>query len=93
MCEGLDTKVINGKLTKCDRCGGELTYKGLGEYYCTDCEKTIYDDYGTVRVYLEEHPWATIADISFDTGVPKSRIREFVAQDKFVECSRRYIDA
>ncbi|MCR4891503.1 MAG: flagellar protein [Lachnospiraceae bacterium] len=53
----------------CDRCGGPLTFRGLGEYRCDLCRNVMYDDYGKVRKYLDQYPGATIFDTSRATGV------------------------
>lgn len=52
----------------CPECGGEMVYKGVGEYQCEQCKAVVYDDYGKVRLYVEQHPGATIADTEAATG-------------------------
>ncbi len=89
MRDGLD--VLEEKLSKCTVCGTILTYRGLGEYYCPGCDKVFYDEYGTVRNYVESHPGATINEVSATTGVSRAMIRRLIEQDKFVENATRAI--
>ena len=78
-------RTITGKPSCCDICGGTLEYKGLGEYYCSNCDHKLYDDYGKVRNFVDDNPTAMIKEIAAATGVSKNRIREFVDQDRFIE--------
>ncbi len=80
----LDRMISDVKLKTCPECGHTIDYKGLGEYFCRTCDKTVYDDYGKVRHFLEEYPGATVLQISQATGVDKAKIRHMVDQDKFV---------
>ena len=82
MDRGLITEYDINKPNKCDACEGTLSYKGLGEYRCDDCRNVMYDDYGKVRNYLDEHRGATQAEVSAATGVGKNTIRQFLMQDK-----------
>ena len=55
---------------KCTNCESEeIEYKGLGEYRCSACGNLMYDDFGKVRNYLEEHRGATQNEVSRETGV------------------------
>ncbi len=72
------------KLKACPECGHTVDYKGLGEYFCSACDKMVYDDYGKVRRFLEEYPGATLIQIAKATGVDKAKIRYMVEQQKFV---------
>lgn len=72
------------KLKACPECGHSLEYRGLGEYFCSGCNKMVYDDYGKVRRFVEEYPGATVMQIAQATGVDKSKIRMMVQQEKFV---------
>ena len=66
----------------CAECGGELVYKGVGEYRCEQCKAVVYDDYGKVRLYVEQHPGATIADTEAATGVPHKVIRQLLRAER-----------
>ena len=67
----------------CEKCGGILVYKGLGEYQCEDCGELEYDDYGKARNYLEKHKGANVAEISDATGVTHKSIREMIKEKRF----------
>ena len=36
---------------KCEKCGGIMVFKGVGEYQCEDCKFVAYDDYGKTPVH------------------------------------------
>lgn len=62
----------------CAKCGGVMIFKGVGEYHCEDCDAVDYDDYGKVRLYIEEHPGATAAQIEAEIGVSQRTIRQML---------------
>ena len=67
----------------CEKCGSkDVEYKGVGEYKCRECGFTMYDDFGIVRNYLEEHKGATQSEISRATGVAMETIRQFLRDDR-----------
>lgn len=66
----------------CEKCGGKMLFKGVGEYQCESCREVAFDDYGKVRGYIEHHHGATVAEVSEETGVAKSRIRELLREER-----------
>lgn len=62
----------------CTKCGGVMIFKGVGEYRCEDCGELDYDDYGKVRMYIEEHRGATAAQIESAIGVSQRSIRQML---------------
>ncbi|MCR5357346.1 MAG: hypothetical protein K6E63_08065 [Lachnospiraceae bacterium] len=74
--------VIPGMPVRCTECEGQLKYRGLGQYVCTDCGNIEMDDYGKVRYYLEKHPGANQRDVSIATGVPAARIRQLLLDER-----------
>lgn len=66
----------------CSECGGIMIYKGVGEYRCEDCGFVDYDDYGKVRLYIEEHRGATAADIEAAVGVSQRSIRQMLRESR-----------
>lgn len=68
---------------RCVVCGGSMEFKGLGEYQCEQCHSVEYDDYGKVRMYVEEHRGATTAEISQATGVTQRSINDMVREERF----------
>ncbi len=71
---------IPRRCTKCD--GSDIEYKGVGEYKCLTCGNLMYDDYGIVRNYLEEHRGATQAEVAHATGVSQDTIRQFLREER-----------
>ena len=63
---------------ECKECGGVMVFKGVGEYQCEKCKAVAYDDYGKVRLYIEEHRGATAAQIEQAVGVPQRTIRRLL---------------
>ena len=55
-----------------------MIFKGVGEYHCEDCGAVDYDDYGKVRMYIEEHRGATAAQIEDAVGVSQRAIRQML---------------
>lgn len=66
----------------CDKCGGVMVFKGVGEYRCEDCANLAYDDYGKVRLYLEKHRGATAAEVEIETGVSQKTIRLMLKESR-----------
>ena len=62
----------------CKECGGVMVFKGVGEYHCEECSAVDYDDYGKVRLYIEEHPGANAAQVEDNTGVTQKIIRRLL---------------
>lgn len=62
----------------CKKCGGVMIFKGVGEYRCEDCGFVDYDDYGKVRMYIENHKGATAAEIEREVGVPQRTVRHLL---------------
>lgn len=68
--------------TYCEKCGGVMVFKGVGEYKCEDCGYVDYDDYGKVRNYIEQNPGATSAAASAATGVSQKSIRGMLKEER-----------
>lgn len=66
----------------CKKCGGVMVFKGVGEYHCEDCGFVDYDDYGKVRLYIEEHKGATAAEIENAIGVSQRSIRRMLRESR-----------
>ena len=83
----LDQIMLNFDLnrpTVCEACNStDIAYNGLGEYHCKDCGTIMYDDYGRVRSYVEQHRGANEVDVSQATGVSRDKIRQFVREQRF----------
>ena len=81
----------------CEVCKRQMQYKGLGEFYCEFCDRTEYDEYGTVRNYIESHPGATAMEIERETGIKQKVIRQLLREERievtkgsasFLKCER-----
>ena len=80
----------------CEKCGkSDPEYMGVGEYKCRQCGFLMYDDYGKVRNYLDEHRGATQSQVSNATGVSMETIRQLLCEERleivsnsvvFMEC-------
>ena len=68
--------------TYCEKCGGVMIFKGVGEYKCEDCGNLEYDDYGKARNYIEKHPGATSAEVSTATNVSQKSIRAMLREER-----------
>lgn len=66
----------------CEKCGGVMVFKGVGEYQCEDCKALAYDDYGKVRLYIEGHKGATASEIEAETGVKQRTIRNMLKEGR-----------
>ena len=66
----------------CKNCGGVMVFKGVGEYRCEECGEVDYDDYGKVRLYIEEHRGATAAEIEGAIGVSQRTIRKLLKEGR-----------
>lgn len=66
----------------CVICGGVMVYKGVGEYRCEDCNTLDFDDYGKVRLYIEQHKGATALEIEAGTGVTQKTIRQMLRESR-----------
>ena len=66
----------------CKECGGVMVFRGVGEYRCEDCGLVDYDDYGKVRLYIEEHKGATAAEIEAAIGVSQRSIRRMLRESR-----------
>lgn len=77
----------------CDKCGGIMIFKGVGEYHCEDCDFVAYDDYGKVRLYIESHKGATASEIEGATGVAQRTIRQMLRESRIevAESSKMFL--
>ncbi len=66
----------------CENCGGVMIFQGVGEYKCEDCSDIAYDDYGKVRLYIEQHQGSTAAQIEEAIGVKQKTIRQMLRDAK-----------
>ena len=70
------------KPTVSSSCGGNMIFKGVGEYQCEKCGKIEYDNYGKVRLYIEQNRGCTAAQIEAATGVRQHAIRQLLRESR-----------
>lgn len=73
---------VYNKPTTCPECGGNMIFKGCGEYRCEKCKHVSYDDYGKVRNYVEKNGRATAAQVAEATGVKQKTIRTMLKESR-----------
>lgn len=70
------------KPTGCSKCGGEVEFRGHGEYRCKVCGNVETDDFGKVKKYLNENGPTPALIIAENTGVGIDRINQFLKQGR-----------
>lgn len=77
----------------CEKCGGVMVFKGVGEYQCENCGELAYDDYGKVRAYIETHKGATASQVEEAVGVSQKTIRRLLREGRLevTEDSRMFL--
>lgn len=68
----------------CEKCGGIMVFRGVGEYECERCGFLAYDDYGKVRNCLERFPGVTIGEAEQRTGVSQRVIRKLLKEGRIM---------
>ena len=72
-----DTKPVT-----CEACGGKYEMIRQGTYKCNKCGDIVYDDFGKIKRFLEEHGPAPATVISQNTGVPVTKITELIREGR-----------
>lgn len=77
---GLQTMLRSkDNVLQCEHCGcRRLHFVGLGEYVCTKCNQSTYNNYGKVRACLDINKTATIAEVCEQTGLSRTEIQELI---------------
>lgn len=76
---------VNRVPVECQYCGSrQLENVTLGTYRCLNCAKDNYDDFQTIRNYLDKAGSASALVIERDTGVPRKVINYFF-QEEYLE--------
>lgn len=74
--------IDDDKLQQCTECGGSYRFLGQGKYACENCGKIEYNDFGKVKLFLEENGPSPAVVISEGTGVPITKIMEYIRQGR-----------
>lgn len=89
--------ILERKPILCKKCKGKMLYQGVGLYTCRDCEEEVYDDFGKMRLYLEENAAPTAVEISKILDIPLEIISYYLKDGKveipegsrlFIKCQR-----
>ena len=70
------------KLQQCPECGGNYSFLGQGKYACENCGKVEYNDFGKIILFLEENGPSPAVVISEGTGVPITKIMQYIRQGR-----------
>lgn len=71
-------KLMYNKPGRCNKCGGDLEYLGLGEYRCLECGNEVLDDYAKIRKYFSVHGLAPAIIVARETGISRNRIESLL---------------
>lgn len=74
--------ILEDRPITCSKCGASLFYKGSGKYICKSCDNVEYDDFGKVKIYLDEHGVSTMGTIAADTGVSIEKLNIMLREGK-----------
>lgn len=93
----LEKLIMERRPVFCKKCGGKLYYQDSGYYQCELCGAGEYDDFGKIKVYLEENGPTPELWISRDTGVEVEIIELFLKNGRleipegskfYIQCER-----
>ncbi len=74
----LEDVMLENNMAHCEKCGGRLVYKYSGIYECEGCHMEVYNDFGRVKKYIEDHGPTPANEISQNTGVGLATINKFL---------------
>lgn len=72
---------------RCRYCGKSLQKISRGTYQCVECGKETYDDFQTIRNYLDKVGPTPALTIEAETGVPLKNI-EYFLREEYLEIPR-----
>lgn len=75
------TLTMNRIPYRCRYCGKGLKKISSGVYQCVECGKETYDDFKTIRNYLDKAGATPALTIEADTGVPLKNIEYFLREE------------
>lgn len=89
-----ETLFLESKPVFCKLCHGKMRFVGGGTYQCEDCGAEEMDDFGKVKVYLNEHGPTPIPVIQAETGVKERVLQAFLRKGRLEipEGSKYYLD-
>ena len=85
--------ILGDRPVVCSKCSASLYYKGSGRYECSECKHNEYDDFGKVKLFIDEHGPSNASLISKETGVSMEKLNVMLRDGKveIPEGSKFYI--
>ncbi len=62
----------------CSNCNIPMRYRYAGKFVCDSCGAEEYNDFGKIKLYLDEHGPCNAIELSAKTGVSRSKIGHFL---------------
>lgn len=78
---------VNRIPVKCEYCGGDVEFATVGVYKCQICGKDNFDDFQTIRNYLDKAGATPSVVIARDTGVPR-KVIDYFFKEEYLEIPR-----
>ena len=75
-------KLLRKEIVRCEYCGGTVISGSRGRYICERCKKVSYDDFGKVCLFLDTNGPATKFEIAAATGVPESKVSQYLRENR-----------
>lgn len=69
------------EVLSCKGCGRLYNYMG-GVKLCPACQKKLEDKFQEVKIYINDNPHATIAQVSEEMDVSVKQIRQWVREER-----------
>lgn len=70
-------------VSNCKSCG-RLFNVLVNEKICPACKQALEDDFQRVKKYLEEHPNASVEEVSRENDVTVKQIKQWVREERLV---------
>lgn len=80
--KGIEEALKGRKFFKCECCGYEVRYLDGGKYQCILCGHIVLDDFGKVKMYIEQKGPAPAKVIAEATGVDPKVIDQFLKEGR-----------
>ena len=65
----------------CRNCGRMFNYMG-GAPLCNMCQKKLEEKFQEVKIYLDEHPNSTVAEVSEAMDVSSKQIKQWIREER-----------
>ncbi|MBQ3790460.1 MAG: flagellar protein [Lachnospiraceae bacterium] len=71
------------QIKNCEKCGKMFQWVA-GDVICENCKKAAEEAFQNVKKYLEEHPSATMNELSKECDVKLTKIQQWVREERLV---------